>query len=172
MLHQLGRANVDHHQVSQQKKCVEESLPSLTQPSESQRPYRRNIALEQAILAVMQGHVYQFDGNVYRQSDGEPIGLELSGALGRVFMHIWDRKFLSLLEKSTRNIEWDLHFMKRYVDDTNAVTDVMPAGARFEKGKIRIKPEYVESDEGIDDDVRTAKVIQEVANSIFPFIQM
>ena len=130
------------------------------------------LALEQGILAVMQNHVYAFNNKIYKQADGGPIGLELSGALGSAFMLLWDRKFLSTLEKAARNIKWDLYFMMRYVDDSNSVTDVMPAGARFENGRIRIKPEHVDEDLQIKPDLRTAQVVKQVANSIFPFIKM
>ena len=87
-------------------------------------------------------------------------------------MLIWDQKFLLALEKSTRKLEWDLHMMRRYVDDSNSVTDIMPPGARFNNGKVVIKNEFVEDDKKIAPDKRTAMVIQEVANSLFPFIQM
>ena len=56
------------------------------------------LAIEQGILAVMKGHTYRFDGKLFQHTDGGPIGLELSGALGRAFMLIWDRRFLDTLE--------------------------------------------------------------------------
>ena len=67
------------------------------------------LALEQGILAVMKGHVYSFNGQAFKQNDGGPIGLELSGALGRAFMLIWDKKFLSTIEKAARNLEWNMY---------------------------------------------------------------
>ena len=39
------------------------------------------LELEIGIRAVMQGHIYQLEGKVDLQSEGSPIGLELSGAL-------------------------------------------------------------------------------------------
>ena len=39
------------------------------------------LELEVGIKAVMQGHIYQLEGKVDLQSEGSPIGLELSGAL-------------------------------------------------------------------------------------------
>ena len=89
-------------------------------------------------------------------------------------MLIWDKKFLETLEKAARNLDWDLHLMRRYVDDSNCVSDEMPPGARFDarKKKVVIKTEYVEPDKEVPPDQRSALVVQAVANSLFPFIQM
>ena len=62
--------------------------------------------------------------------------------------------------------------MRRYVDDSNSVRDEMPPGARYVNKKIVIKEEFIESDRTVQPDKRTALVIQQVANSLFPFIQM
>ena len=146
--------------------------PASRTPTVKQRRHMIALALEQGILAVMKGHVYEFNGQAHKQTEGGPIGLQLSGSLARVFMLLWDRKFLQALEKATRHLEWDLHFMMRYVDDSNSVTDIMPPGARFENGKIKIKGEHVESDMAIKPDLRTANLVKDVANSLYTFIQM
>ena len=36
-------------------------------------------AMEVAVETIMENHLYQFDGRVYRQKDGGPIGLEITG---------------------------------------------------------------------------------------------
>ena len=45
------------------------------------------------------------------QLEGGPIGLELSGALARVFMLAWDRRLLTALDKAARGLAWDLYMM-------------------------------------------------------------
>ena len=146
--------------------------PASRKPTAKQKRHMIALALEQGILAVMKGHVYEFNGQAHKQTEGGPIGLQLSGSLARVFMLLWDRKFLEVLEKSTRHLEWDLHLMMRYVDDSNSVTDILPPGARFENGKVKIKPDCIESDMSVKPDLRTARVIKDVANSLYSFIQM
>ena len=89
--------------------------PAKRKPTAKQRRRMVALALEQGILAVMQHHVYSFNDCIHKQAEGGPIGLELSGALARVFMLIWDRKFLKTLEKASKHLDWDLHFMMRYV---------------------------------------------------------
>ena len=46
-----------------------------------QRRKMIGLELEVGIRAVMQGHMYQLERKVHLQSEGSPIGLELSGAL-------------------------------------------------------------------------------------------
>ena len=60
----------------------------------------------------------------------------------------------------------------RYVDDANAVAEEKPLGARLEKGKVKIKQDKVEEDRQVPGDVRTARLVQEVANNICEFIKM
>ena len=63
--------------------------------------------------------MYQIDGKVFLQTDGGPIGLELSGSLARVIMLLWDQELLRRLDKAAANTSWDLFAYLRYVDDGN-----------------------------------------------------
>ena len=77
-------------------------------PTVLQRRKMIGLALEVGIKAVMQGHMYQLDGKIHLQSEGGPIGLELSGALARVIMLIWDRELLQKLNRAAADTTWDL----------------------------------------------------------------
>ena len=72
---------------------VDKSLFNLPKasPTYLQRRKMMSLAIEVGIKACMNGHMYQFDGKVYLQSEGGPIGLELSEALARVIMLLWDK---------------------------------------------------------------------------------
>ena len=61
----------------------EKSLSNLPgkSPTLLQRRKMIGLKLEVGIKAAMQGHMHQLDGKVHLQSEGSPIGLELSGAL-------------------------------------------------------------------------------------------
>ena len=48
------------------------------------------LALEAGISVVMKNHMYRFNDDTYLQREGGPIGLELTGAVARVFMLWWD----------------------------------------------------------------------------------
>ena len=60
----------------------------------------------------------------------------------------------------------------RYVDDANFVGEVIEPGIRYENNRLTLKRQYVDEDQNVPDDVRTAKVIQTIANSISKFIQV
>ena len=130
------------------------------------------LALEVGIKATMQSHLYQLAGKVYLQSDGGPIGLELSGALARVVMLLWDRELMRKLLKAANNTPWDLYMYMRYIDDGNYVAEEAPMGMRYVRGKFIIKPELVEEDREIPGDQRTAELVAKVANSIYTFVKV
>ena len=46
-------------------------------PSSIQKKNLLARAMEVAVITIMENHLYQFDGKVYRQSEGGPIGLEV-----------------------------------------------------------------------------------------------
>ena len=48
-------------------------------------------------LAVFSHHNYSFNGEVRFQEEGGPIGLEVSGAVGKVVMLAWCREFHTTL---------------------------------------------------------------------------
>ena len=146
--------------------------PLKASPTQLQKKKMMSLALEVGIRATMLGHMYQMSGKIYLQSDGGPIGLELSGALARVVMLLWDRELLRRLDKAASNTPWDLYAYLRYVDDGNYVAEEAPLGMRYVRGKFVVKPELVEEDRGVPGDQRTAELVAKVANNIFKFIQV
>ena len=141
-------------------------------PSKKQRKQMIALALEYGISTVMSNHTYQFDGEVFMQKDGGPIGLELTGAVARVFMLSWDRRFLTRVENMTRGLEWQMYMYRRYVDDCNCIGEEIPPGTRVENDRLLIKPECVDQDKAEPADKRTASIMQEVANGVCDFIQV
>ena len=61
---------------------------------------------------------------------------------------------------------------KLYVDDNNLAMEEVVPGTRFIDGELHVVEEEVESDSLLPGDQRTAKIIQDIANSISPFIKM
>ncbi len=113
-----------------------------------------------------------FDKSVYLQTDGGPIGLELTGAVSRVFMLWWDREFQKQIKLIMKDIDWNIEFYMRYVDDCNCIAKELPPGARIENGKCVIKEDKIEEDLKIAGDQRTATIVQNIANNICEFIQI
>jgi hypothetical protein len=105
---------------------------------------------------------YQFNGKVFKQQKGGPIGLEITGVLARLVMLWWDRTFVDKL----RMLEIDLLMYLRYVDDRNLSLEAVEPGLTFKDGKLFILQEEVEADRDIPADKRTANCIKTVANTI------
>ena len=88
-------------------------------------------------------------------------------------MLAWDRKFLTLLQGIARSIPtWTWYMYLRYVDDCNTALEELPLGSRWEDGKVVVKEEFVEEDEQLPGDLRTARVICEAANMVDNMVRM
>ena len=132
--------------------------------------------LKIAILAVLKNHTYQFGGEVRLQEEGGPIGLELAGALARVVMLWWDRKFLSLA--TANNLILFLYL--RYIDDGNLAGEHLPPGSRWLVGpwagglggRMVVREELVEEDRLLQADQRSMEEFRKMGNSILPMIQL
>ena len=56
--------------------------------------------LELAVVKIFQSNVYKFAGKIYLQTDGAPIGLDLSGEIGRLVMAQYDVDFMEICESN------------------------------------------------------------------------
>ena len=65
------------------------------------------------VLTMMGTHVYSFDGNLFLQKAGGPIGLRSTCAVARITMSEWDARWVELM--SYNNVE--LKGKSRYMDD-------------------------------------------------------
>ena len=133
--------------------------------------------LKTAMLAVRQNHTYQFENGLIRlQSDGSPIGLEMAGALARVVMIWWDKKFLSLVNLNLA----DCYLYLRYIDDQNMAMRPLAPGTRWQVGpwadglggKMVVIEQLVQSDELLPADMRTMEELRKMGNSICEIIQL
>ena len=138
------------------------------EPSSLQKKRMIAKTMEIAVLAIMENHLYQFDGKVFRQREGGPIGLEVTGVLARLVMLWWDREYL----KKLRELGLELDFYKRYVDDGNMGSKPMKPGVRLIDDKLSILQEAIDEDEHLPADLRTARLLKNIANTITPMIQM
>ena len=117
--------------------------------------------------------MYTFNGKIRRQASGGAIGNSLTGALSALYMLFWVRKFRQKLITTSAGVpDFVLYLMKLYVDDCNYCCEALPPGARLIEGKIEIVQSEVEKDKEIPKDIRTAKIILEIASSIAGFIKL
>ena len=104
------------------------------------------------------------------QTQGGPIGLELTGAVSRPFMMSWDKEYLKMVREA--GIQMPLY--KRYVDDLNQVGKVPPEGAKYSPGlkRIIISEDEANLRRGEMLDSRLARVLNDIANNVQPGIEL
>jgi hypothetical protein len=127
--------------------------------------------MEIFVEKIMQNHYYQFEGQLYHQVNGGPIGLLVTGTLARLVMLWWDLKFLQKLE--TLKISPELYF--RYVDDEGLAVEPIEKGTKYEEGRLtKADDEQINSSNNKDEESeeqRTARIYREIADSIEDMIK-
>ena len=116
-------------------------------PNEKETRKLLGEALKVVILFIMKNHIYQFDGKIYKQEKGGPIGLELTGDLAQIFMIWFDRELLKGLQNENINVR----LYKRYVDDID----------------MAIKKQNVE-----ETDEEIMNKVKSIGNKIHPTIEL
>ena len=77
----------------------------------------------------------------------------------------WGRRFKDALRTATIAFPaFQMHLHKLYVDDHLQVAEELPLGARFVDGEVVIVEERVNEDREVAGDLRTAKVMLDIAN--------
>ena len=142
--------------------------PPARQPNEKEKRMLVSIALKYLILASLKNHVFSFNGDIYHQTSGGAIGDRLVGVLGDIVGSLWSGDFLDKLKES----EIDPKIKKLYVDDKTLVLKPVPCGTRFRNDRVEIVEEEVNNDRSVPADLRTARILKEVGNSICPFIKV
>ena len=137
------------------------------EPSEEQKIRMVANMLIKSVEISISNHMYRFNGTMYKQEDGGPIGAELSQAIARLVMVWWDKQFLKLCNEI--GIEVDLY--TRYVDDSNLAVIPHQPGTRFIEGSLQVMPQYVQQDMEKGTDKFTGELLREVANSVIPMLK-
>ena len=123
--------------------------------------------LELMIIASMTNHVYLFKNTIRLQTEGGAIGLKVTQALARLYMLWWDKKFLDAASKAGFRIK----MYKRYVDDTNIIMKALEPNVVLDEESQRLRCINATSQREIPTDVRSAKEIKKIANSVAECIQ-
>ena len=71
----------------------EDKWLNADKPDNEQKKKMLAIAIAEGVQLCMENHVYCVGDQTFLQTKGGPIGLELTGAISRVFMHRWDQLY-------------------------------------------------------------------------------
>ena len=66
---------------------------------------------------LIEHHVYSFNDEMFHQTDGAPIGLQIAVNISRLVMIDWDQQMMVLMINNNLKVE----LMMRYVDDVNII---------------------------------------------------
>ena len=147
--------------VTEGDKCqwdLPEREPTLI---EKQRMFAVGICI--GIKVVMENHIYRFGGELRKQLEGGPIGVELTGALADLFMLYWDRKFLTKLQEINIHVKG----YKRFKDDTNIMFEPIDRKLKYISGcLIQKSNEEMDKESKLETDDISINVIKQVADSL------
>ena len=121
-------------------------------------------------MKVYKNNIYTFNGEQRIQKKGSPIGLDLSGEIGRLEMGDWDQKMAEKLEENGIYVECN----GRYVDDVDIVIESIPPGWRWVEetsghgGRMEYDDDWVFEDEKEPLDRHTMNILVKIADSIKP----
>ena len=125
-----------------------------TKPALMKQEERKVLAkvIEVAIRSIFANHVYRFDGQLYKKTEGGIIGLRLTGIVARIIMDRWSQGFLELMKAS--NISLDM--ISKYVNDVNLALRAIARGYFWLRtrvgGKQGLKLCWSESQQCTDDE--------------------
>ena len=125
------------------------------------------MVIKKVTHTTMSNHFYIHKGNIFKQSKGGAIGSELTGEVSKLYMILWDKKYLKKLK--TLGINPKLYV--RYVDDTLIVVDSIQKGWRYVKNNLVWSQIQEDEDMDTEDDSRTFSILKDIADSIDKDIQ-
>ena len=88
------------------KLAKEKWIFSPKSPSWSERKVMLSKAVEVGVRECFRNHLYTFNGQVYRQTEGGPIGLRLSMAISRLVMAMWDKMLMKTGFNNESSRKW------------------------------------------------------------------
>ena len=99
--------------------CLDDGkwVQATDRPDDQQRKLMLALAVSEGVRAVVGNHTYMVGDDIYLQTTGSPIGLDISSPISRAVMMLFDKLFLKKLREEGMTASQ----YKRYVDDINAI---------------------------------------------------
>ena len=99
--------------------CLDDGnwVPAKDRPDDQQRKLMLALAVSEGVRTVVGNHTYMVGDQIYLQTTGSPIGLDISSPISRAVMMLFDKLFLKKLREEGMTVSQ----YKRYVDDINTI---------------------------------------------------
>ena len=143
-------------------------VPPRRQPTQQETRMMTKLALEILMKTALKSHMFSFNGEIRLQMTWGAIGDILTGAIMAINALYWSR----ILKQKLALMGITLIHFKLYVDDQNLIMKSLPPGSRVIDDRLIIDDEQIEADKDIPSDLRSARLVQSVANSISPWCQV
>ena len=143
-------------------------FPTLEYTAEQRRTIIATM-VQVGCITMMNTHVYEWNGSLYHQQEGGPIGLRATCAIARIVMNYWDKKWMNLM--NINNIERDLE--DRYMDDIRVMLMALRAGWRWYEGGLHWCKTWEEEDiqTGKTPEERTTDALLKSMNNVLDFLE-
>ena len=125
-------------------------------------------AVRIVLLFIMLNHIYMYDDKIKLQTQGGPIGLQLTGILAQLFMIWWDKQ----IQTTMKQLGLELRMYKSYVDDINMVMKATKPGLRFDGTELVSSETTIGEDQELETDERDMRLFRSIGNSINHSIEM
>ena len=109
----------------------------------------------------MSTHIYDFEGELRKQKEGGPIGLELTGDIAQIYMIWYDQE----LQKKLHEKGLEIKMYRRYVDDINIILKT-PNQEIIDEDRINNNS----NDEDIT--IKTMNTIREIGGTVHDSIKL
>ena len=94
------------------------------------------LALMAVVRTTRKNHLFLFDGEIYRQEEGGPIGDNVTQLAARIVMYLFSSGYRK--ELANLGLKDKTYLLKLYVDDLNQAGLCLPLGTWYSSGKIYI----------------------------------
>ena len=106
--------------------------------------------IEIGVITAMNTHIYSFNGTMYIQCQGGPIGLHLTAALANLVMCYFDLTLREILKDNMLKVS--LSF--RFVDDSRFGMCPIKPGWRWTQNPLVFNKEHVENNRANGEDIK------------------
>ena len=143
-------------------------VPPRRQPTQQETRMMTKLALEILMKTALKSHMFSFNGEIRLQMTWGAIRDILTGAIMAINALYWSR----ILKQKLALMGITLIHFKLYVDDQNLIMKSLPPGSRVIDERLVIDDEQIEADRNIPSELRSARLVQSIANSICPWCQV
>ena len=122
------------------------------------------------VIVMMNSHIFRWDGKLYLQRHGGPIGLRATCAVARVTMLFWDEKLACVLKRNHIDLDQGM----RYMDDVRLVLDAIHEGWRWtEEGLYYSEGWKIEDEASLESPTqRTGRILKDIMNYVMAFLNL